>query len=239
MAATLPTELCHAPKILSTAPCGRRVATPGTRLCTRHLGTDPERRCQSEGRERLGNRVTCYAWPLVGLPYCAAHDPEELQRRREARAARAAGRAAMARGRELLTTTPPEILLLSGRVTAAEIETAVWRSRWLRDNVLPAARPRPPASMDQPSSPIAWFVCPLCFEESGQRVRILAEYDLSTPLVTVGDLIGCPHAQRFGQVGGLTVDEERRLIDAALAMWEAHQREEGQAEDDDRADSNG
>ena len=116
----------------------------------------------------------------------------------------------MARGREFLTTTPPEllrgaleILLLSGRVSVADIETAVWRCRWLTDNILPSAmalptlvavvsRSSPPASMDQPSSPIAWFVCPLCFEESGQRVRILAEYDLSTPLVTVGDLIGCP-----------------------------------------------
>ena len=44
----------------------------------------------------------------------------------------------MARGRELLTTLPPkilrgtlEILLLSGHVSVATFETAVWRSRWL------------------------------------------------------------------------------------------------------------
>jgi hypothetical protein len=129
-------------------------------------------------------------------------------------------------------------------VLAAAVGWFLWRR--LTDNILPSAmvlptlaafvsRSSPPASMDQPTT---LFVCPLCSEESGERVVILAEYDLSTPLVTVGDLIGCLHAQRFGQVGGLTVDEERRLIDAALAMWEAHQREEGgQAEDDDRADS--
>jgi hypothetical protein len=134
-AAAAPTEVCHAPKILSGARCGRRVATPGTRMCTRHLGTDPERRCQGEARARSGPRVPCYAWPLVGVPYCAAHDPEELKRRRQARAT---DRTAMARGRELLTTLPPkilrgtlEILLLSGQVSVATFETAVWRSRWL------------------------------------------------------------------------------------------------------------
>jgi len=31
--------------------------------------------------------VTCYAWPLAVALYCAAHDPRELERRREARAA--------------------------------------------------------------------------------------------------------------------------------------------------------
>jgi hypothetical protein len=75
-------------------------------------------------------------------------------------------------------------------------------------------------------SPIALLVCPLCFERTGERIVILAEYDLSTPFVTVGDLVGCPHAQRFGQVGGLTVDEERRLIHAALDMWAASQQDE-------------
>ena len=143
LAATPPTELCNAPKILSAAPCRQRVAAPGAGVCVRHLGTDPERRCQGEARERSGDRVTCYAWPLVGVPYCAAHDPEELERRRQARAA---GRTAMARARELLTNTPPkilrsalEILLLSGRGTGLDIETAVWRSRWLTDNM---AEPR-------------------------------------------------------------------------------------------------
>ena len=132
------TELCSAPKILSSAPCRRRVAAPGAGVCVRHLGTDPERRCQGAARERSGGLVTCYAWPLVGGLYCAAHDPQELKRRRQTRAA---ARTAMARGRELLKHTPPdilrgalEILLLSGRVSVVDIETALWRSRWLTDS---------------------------------------------------------------------------------------------------------
>ena len=130
-------EWCNAPKILSASPCRQPVAALGVGVCVRHLGTDPERRCQGEAREQSGDRVTCYAWPLVGGAYCAAHDPQELKRRRQARAA---ARTAMARGRDLLKHTPPEILrgaleilLLSGRVTAADIETAVWRSRRLND----------------------------------------------------------------------------------------------------------
>jgi hypothetical protein len=130
-------ERCNAPKILSAAPCRRPVAAPGVGVCVRHLGTDPERRCQGEAREPSGDRVACYAWPLVRGLYCAAHDPQELKRRRQTLAA---ARTAMARGRELLTHTPPEILrgaleilLLSGRVSVVDIEAAVWRSRWLND----------------------------------------------------------------------------------------------------------
>jgi len=58
-----------------------------------------------------------------------------VERRRAARAAR---RTVLARGHELLARTPPavlrgalEILLVSRRVTLADIETAVWRSQWL------------------------------------------------------------------------------------------------------------
>jgi len=77
-------------------------------------------------------------------------------------------------------------------------------------------------------SPIALFVCPLCLDESGGTVRavIVAEFDLTTALVTVGDLAGCRHAAVFGAVGGLGVDQERRLIEAALRMWEAGEEEE-------------
>jgi hypothetical protein len=78
-------------------------------------------------------------------------------------------------------------------------------------------------------SPIALLFCPLCLEK-GQRVAILAEYDLSTPIVTVADLVGCVHADLFGQTIGLTVDEERRMIQAALDMWDASRdEEEGEA----------
>ena len=89
-------------------------------------------------------------------------------------------------------------------------------------------------SGDQPPGPPAFFVCPLCSEESGRRIVIFVEYDLTTPFVSVGDLVGCPHARRFGQLGGLTLDEERRLIEAALELWEAMLREAGEGQGEDR-----
>lgn len=129
-------ERCHAPKVLSAAPCRHPVAAPGVGVCVRHLDTDPGRHCQGEARAPSGEGVPCYAWPLVGGPCCVAHDPQELKRRRQTRAA---PRTAMARGRELLTHTPHEILrgaleilLLSGRVSVVDVETAVWRSRGSR-----------------------------------------------------------------------------------------------------------
>ena len=92
----------------------------------------------------------------------------------------------------------------------------------------------------EPSPPaIALLFCPLCAEQSGERVAILAEYDLSTPILTVADLVGCAHAGRFGQIGGLTLDEERRLIEAALDMWEIGRRDEEEGEDGARSGSRG
>jgi len=70
--------------------------------------------------------------------------------------------------------------------------------------------------LTQPSSPIALLVCPLCFEASGERVVIVAEYDLSGPFVVVADLVGCSHASAFGRAGALTLDQERQLIRAAI-----------------------
>lgn len=92
-------------------------------------------------------------------------------------------------------------------------------------------------SRDQPPSPIGLLACSLCFEQSGEAVVILAEYDLSTPFVTVGDLVGCPHAERFGQVGALTLEEERRLIEAALKMWGAGLEDEDGGDAEDRPGS--
>ena len=73
--------------------------------------------------------------------------------------------------------------------------------------------------------------CPLCLEQSGQRVILAVEYDLSTPTVTVADLAGCPHAERFGQIGGLTLEDERRLVAAAMDVWDAGPREADAGED--------
>jgi hypothetical protein len=75
-----------------------------------------------------------------------------------------------------------------------------------------------------PHTPHVQFPCPLCLDASGREVTITAELDLTTPLVAVADLSGCPHAQAFGTVGLLTIVEEARLINAALDAHET-QRE--------------
>ena len=59
---------------------------------------------------------------------------------------------------------------------------------------------RPSAAMAPSSSPILLLFCPLCLEQSSERVVILAEYDLRTPVVTMADRVGCGHAELFGQV---------------------------------------
>jgi hypothetical protein len=62
--------------------------------------------------------------------------------------------------------------------------------------------------------------CPLC-AALGRDVAIVAELDLSAQPTIVADLSGCPHAEVFGQIGRLTLDQERQLITAALDVWEA------------------
>src|SRR5262245_11912735 len=62
--------------------------------------------------------------------------------------------------------------------------------------------------------------CPLCAAR-GRDVPLVAELDLTTRSTVVADLSGCPHAEAFGRVGLLTLDEEWRLITAALDAWEA------------------
>ena len=78
--------------------------------------------------------------------------------------------------------------------------------------------PSPPA----PDAPRVRFPCPLCRRALGREVLITAEMDLTTPLVTVADLSGCPHARAFGAVGLLTPQDECRLITDALDAYEAH-----------------
>lgn len=59
------------------------------------------------------------------------------------------------------------------------------------------------------------FACPLC-RELGRVVTLVAELDTEPPLMTVIDLEGCVHADGFGQLDKLTLEEEWRLIEAAL-----------------------
>ena len=72
--------------------------------------------------------------------------------------------------------------------------------------------------------PLVTFPCPLCADD-GAVVVITAELDVSVGRLIVAALSGCPHADRFGFIGQLTLEEERRLIHMALdaaAAPEAH-----------------
>src|SRR5262245_58287333 len=64
------------------------------------------------------------------------------------------------------------------------------------------------------------LTCPLC-AALGQEVSIVAEVDTTTRPTIVADLSGCPHARVFGEVGGLSLDQEQQLISAALDAWES------------------
>jgi hypothetical protein len=125
--ATAPFGTCPAMKILTPTPCGSALL-PGRAVCPRHEGTDSERRCQGDARGARGDRVGCWAWPLAGLPYCRAHDPQRKELRRQARAA---GDAQVARVRASVSTASAEVLgrvldlLVVGRkVRAADVEAA-------------------------------------------------------------------------------------------------------------------
>jgi hypothetical protein len=59
------------------------------------------------------------------------------------------------------------------------------------------------------------FACPLC-RGLGRVSTLVAELDTEPPLMTVVDLEGCVHADGFGQLDKLTLEQEWRLIEAAL-----------------------
>ena len=59
------------------------------------------------------------------------------------------------------------------------------------------------------------FSCPLC-RELGRVSTLVAELDTEPPLMTVVDLEGCVHADGFGQLEKLTLEQEWRLIETAL-----------------------
>ena len=134
--ATAPFGTCPAKKILTPTPCGSALL-PGAAVCLRHAGTDPERRCQGDARGARGDRVGCWAWPLVGLPFCAAHDPQRKELRRQERAA---GDAQLERVRTHVRTASAEVLggvlerlLLEHKVKAADVEAAFGTDRTLPD----------------------------------------------------------------------------------------------------------
>ena len=130
-----PFGTCPAPMIRSPKPCGRWRPSAGARTCDAHAGTDPKGRCADESPRPTGTGAParCHAWPLVGLPFCAAHDPA-------AKAARQAARTSAARQlvelRQLLERTPLqirlkalELLVVTGRLRAAEVVEILGRYR--------------------------------------------------------------------------------------------------------------
>jgi hypothetical protein len=52
-------------------------------------------------------------------------------------------------------------------------------------------------------------------------VLLEAELDRDGELLVVAGLRGCRHANRFGNLERLTIDQEWRLIEAALGAYEA------------------
>lgn len=69
----------------------------------------------------------------------------------------------------------------------------------------------------------AAFQCPLC-RDAGRAVTLVAELDTTSPIVIVVDLKGCAHADTFGEVDALTLDQTWALIDAALTAFERRGR---------------
>jgi hypothetical protein len=61
----------------------------------------------------------------------------------------------------------------------------------------------------------AIFSCPLC-RGLGRVMTLVAELDPGPPLLTVVDLQGCVHADGFGHLDKLTLEQEWQLIEAAL-----------------------
>lgn len=65
----------------------------------------------------------------------------------------------------------------------------------------------------------AVFPCPLC-QEHGRVVPLEAQLERDEELLVVTEVAGCQHADGFGDPGVLTLAEEWRLIEAALAAVE-------------------
>jgi hypothetical protein len=125
-----PPRRCGAPRILSPAACDRFLEDDQV-LCRQHEGTDSARRCEAlAGAPRKETpRERCYGWPLVGLPFCRAHDP---QSREERKAEQEALTTQLARVRRLVREAGPdvqgrvlELLVLRRRVTVADVVGAL------------------------------------------------------------------------------------------------------------------
>jgi hypothetical protein len=78
--------------------------------------------------------------------------------------------------------------------------------------------PRSPQRKRRPSPDPArrvTFPCPLC-RALGRVSTLVAELDPGPPFLTVMGVRGCEHADGFGQLDRLTLEQEWALIEAAL-----------------------
>jgi hypothetical protein len=123
---------CPAPRPRGSA-CGWHLY-PDQRLCLRHQAADPKRQCQAKARGLHGEQVPCRAWPLVGLPFCHAHDPQlktERKVRRESvpgkldQARRVLQRLGRDRNATYVLSRIVEHLVTEGRLSPAELNDLV------------------------------------------------------------------------------------------------------------------
>jgi hypothetical protein len=113
--------------ITTMKPCGRW-AKPGESMCPAHAGTDPQRRCAARV-ESSGYKGRCCAWPLLGLPFCRAHDPQERELRRlERESAKVkvdAVRVLLGRVQPEIRARALELLVMGKRITLEDVRQAL------------------------------------------------------------------------------------------------------------------
>ena len=134
MAARLPVPrtCCPAPKPFGS-PCRHRLEGPESR-CRAHQEADPTRQCAAVlGKNGTSRR--CAAWPLPGLPFCAAHDPVTVTLRHEeqqsARARIAKVRQAIAAASPLVRERVLDLLVAERRVDVGAVEAVARRYQML------------------------------------------------------------------------------------------------------------
>jgi hypothetical protein len=124
MAARLPVpRTCPAPKVFGS-PC-RHILEGAARVCEAHRNADPAGQC-SAVLGKNGTSRRCAAWPMPGLPFCAAHDPVAVELRREelasARARIAKVRQAVAAASPLIRERVLDLLVVEHQVDVGAVE---------------------------------------------------------------------------------------------------------------------
>ena len=109
--------------------------------------------------------------------------------------------AALAAGADDVLYKPTDVDILVATVTKCVEQRAGIRTRGGR----PAKHP----------VRLVTFSCPLC-REAGHAVALVAEFDPQPPLTVIDIQGSCAHANGFGQLDQLTLEQEWLMIEAAL-----------------------